>query len=201
MVRRTLNQSRRLSLALLIVAPLSVLASERHTVLTIAAGNLTTYETQAEDRGDFFLLTFQVPAAVSGKDMDAVLLEFYVDAGAFGRRADLYENAGPGEPDAFINDSPTIEIFLPKSNYQGGIDSDALDLASRAAAPVRLGQDRRVVVDVTTLMQGIVSGTKPNYGLVLGSITGMREGDFTIRSNRLGSGVVARLLFYPSPSD
>ena len=201
MIRWTLEHTRHLPALLLIALPLSAFATERHTVLTIPPGNLTTYETQAEDRGSFFLLTFQVPAAVSGKAMDAVLLEFYVDAGAFGRRADLYENAGPGEPDAFMNDTPTIEIFLPKSNYQGGVDADALDLTSRVAVPVRLGEDRRVVVDVTALVQEIVSGTKPNYGLVLGSITGMREGDFTIRSNRVGSGAVAKLLFYPAPSD
>ena len=90
------------------------------------------------------MLRFQVPEAMSGRDMDAVILELYVDAGAFGRRADLYENAGPGQPTAFVNNAPVLEVF---------------------------------------------------------SITGMREGDFSILSGVVGTGAVAKLHFYPSPTD
>lgn len=172
-----------------------------HATVTISSANLTTFETREDDRGDYYLLRFQVPEAMSGKDMDAVILELYVDAGAFGRRADLYENAGPGQPTAFVNNAPVLEVFLPRASYQGGVDGDALDLSARVSEPIVLGEGKRVMIDVTKLVRGIVAGTQSNHGLVLGSITGMREGDFSILSGVVGSGAVAKLHFYPSPTD
>lgn len=169
-----------------------------HTVVTIPSANMTTYQTQEEDRGDYFMLEFRVPSAVSGKDMDAIILELYVDASAYSRRADLYENAAPGKPEAFVNDAPTLQVFVPKSSYQGGVDAGALDLDLRVSEPILVGEGKRMLIDVTRLLQGVVAGTETNYGLVLGSITGMRDGNFTILSGSVASGAVAKIHFHPA---
>lgn len=45
-------------------------------------------------------------------------------------------------------------------------------------------------------MQGYLDNPESNHGLILGSLTGVRNGLFTLKTGVLGEGVVARLIVH-----
>jgi len=71
-----------------------------------------------------------------------------------------------------------------------------LDTATRAVRAIALGRDRRVLLDITAIVRADLAGRLPNHGLVLGSVTGSREGDFTLVSGRLPGSAVGRVRVY-----
>jgi hypothetical protein len=53
-----------------------------------------------------------------------------------------------------------------------------------------------VVLDVTRIVRSHLDGDFPNNGLIVGSVTGRREGKFTLVSGKLPEGAVGQLRFY-----
>lgn len=171
-------------------------------VVLFSLADMTTYTPAENDSlGSYYLVQFQLPAAAQGRELDAAILEFYVDADAFARHEELYANNGPEGPDAFVNATPTIEVFAPTGTFTGTLGGNALAADSRATAPIALGEDRRAVVDVTDIIQPILDENATNHGLVIGSITGMRDGKFSLLAGNLGNGIVARLGLYLLPAE
>lgn len=163
--------------------------------------SVSTYTPEDNHLGSYFLLPFDLPSGLAGQELDAALLEFYVTVDAHGRSAELYPANDPEKPSEFVNDAPTLEVFAPNASFTGDLGTGKLDLGSRTAVPIALGEDRHIVVDITHIIQPILDGNAVNYGLVVGSLTGMREGDFSLRSGALGAGAVARIRFYLAPQE
>jgi hypothetical protein len=132
--------------------------------------------------GDAAVLQFNLPAVLAGKRIDTAVLEFYVDAGLKAEVAD--------------GEVPVVDIAALTGAYDSAKPL-ALDAAPAASRHVRVGENRRVAVDITSLVKAWQTGTKENHGIALGALTGTRSGTFALRDGTLGSGVKARItIFY-----
>jgi hypothetical protein len=157
-------------------------ASARQFVLIppSAASSHTEPDTMV---GQYYTISYQLPEGLRARKLDRVLLELYLDV-----------RAKPRED--YVNEAPVVEVYALKAASHGSVEPGDLDNATRAGRPVALGSSRRVLVDVTKIVVAQLSGTLQNNGLVVGSMTGEREGDFTLLSNRLPGGAVGRLRIY-----
>jgi hypothetical protein len=52
------------------------------------------------------------------------------------------------------------------------------------------------VLDITKIVRAQVAGELSNDGVVLGTVTGARDGDFRLVEGLLGEGVVGRIRLY-----
>ncbi len=102
--------------------------------------------------------------------------------------------------DGYVNEAPVLEAFALTQPFAGTLSVENLDTTTRAVSAVALGRSRRVLLDVTGIVRANLTGRMSNYGLVLGSVTGSRDGDFTLVSGRLPDSAVGRLRIYRSRS-
>ena len=91
-----------------------------------------------------------------------------------------------------------IEVYAATNPLDGAGDLEDLDMATRSRRPVALGEGRHVRIDVTKIVRAHLAESLVNYGLVIGTISGMREGDFTIVANRFPDAAVGKLNIYMS---
>jgi hypothetical protein len=133
--------------------------------------------------GQYYTVSYSLPEGLTSADLERAILEVYVDVSAKAR----------GE---YVNEAPVLEVFALKGPFRRFLDPDALDPKTRAGRPVVAGAGRRVLIDVTGIVRAHLEGTIENHGLVVGSLLGMREGEFTLLSGRLPQGAVGRLRVY-----
>ena len=130
----------------------------------------------------YYTVSYVLPAGLDPTRVQRAILELVVDVHAKPR----------GE---YVNEAPVLEVYALTQAFAGTVDIEALDRSTRAVRPVAVGQSRRVKIDVTRIVRAHAGG-ESNYGLVLGSVTGMREGVFTIRTNTFPNGGMARVTLY-----
>jgi hypothetical protein len=109
---------------------------------------------------------------------------------------EVYVNVDARSREGYLNDTPVLEVFALTEPFGSELDTERLERSTGVARPVALGSDRRVLLDVTRIVRACLGGTRTNYGIVVGSLTGMREGDFEMATGRLPGGVVAQLHVY-----
>lgn len=155
-----------------------------HVTVPITTSAMTS--TTANSR-PVFVLSLDVPSVLDGKRLDSVLLKFYVDAALVS-----------GET---VEHAPTIDVRALTAPYSSNsaITSSA---ALGRAHPVPVGDDRKIVVDITDIVKAWIADPSSNHGLVIGSLGGSQAGDFTMRNNMLGasSRVAAATFFYQNRS-
>ena len=151
------------------------------TTLLVSETNLTTYEAADSNHGDFYILSFSVPA--EAKPVGRVYLEFYVDVEA---RA----------VNGYTNDTPVIEVYALKSAFAGTLDPTKFETGVlRMVKNVPIGENRRVVLDITEIAKSYAANSLANYGIVIGSLTGSRDGLFTVRSDAFDGDTVCKITF------
>jgi hypothetical protein len=137
----------------------------------------------------FYVLTVEVPASLTAVEIKSALLDLY---------ADVSSNA----VDGWVNDSPVIELYALKNPYSEDLDLSKVHGQSAALKPVQVGEARRVVLDVTSIVQAWAKDPELNHGMILGSFRGMKEGVCSIRNDRLIPGELARItILYDTPND
>jgi hypothetical protein len=120
-------------------------------------------------------LTFALPAG--GTTTERATLEFFADASAKVR-------------DSYMNEAPLVEIYVLRSGES--FAPEKIDRSLSVRHPVALGVGRHVFVDVTSLVRRFGAANE-ELTMVIGSLSGMEEGDFRIRNDVFGDGVVAKL--------
>jgi hypothetical protein len=130
----------------------------------------------------YYTVAYALPGGLESTRIERAILELVVDVGAKSR----------GE---YVNEAPVLEVYALTQPFAGSVDLEAIDRATRAVRPVARGESRWVKIDVTRIVRAHAAGAS-NYGLLLGSVTGMREGTFTIRSNTFEGDGIARLTVY-----
>jgi hypothetical protein len=152
-------------------------------VLVLREGDVTAHAEADTTMGPYYTVSYELPAGLRIEDLERALLELSVDVRAKSR-------------ESYVNDAPVLEAYALTAPYAGVMDARILDLTSRAMRPVAVGDGRRVVLDLTNIVRAHLDGSRPNHGFIIGSLTGMREGDFRLRSGSLDLSTVARVHIY-----
>jgi hypothetical protein len=130
----------------------------------------------------YYTLSYSLPVGLASTRLERVILELYVSVRAKPRNG-------------YINEAPVMEVYALKRAYPGSLAGDLLYREGRAGRPVLLGEVRRVVIDITKIVRAHLDGELANNGLVMGSLTGMREGEFVVVPGRLPDGAVGQIRY------
>ena len=155
-------------------------AEIRKLELPLSTDAVTAYTAPDSSTGDYYVVTFDVPVGVRDSRIMSAVLEFYVDASAT-------------SIDGWVNETPVIELYALKEPISEDLDLNAIHEQSAAVEPVVIGEKRRVVLDVTGVVQSWVQDPALNHGLILGSFRGTKEGVFSLCTDPLGGGEIARV--------
>lgn len=135
-----------------------------------------------EEYGDFYVLQFTPPEGLTSAEIEEAYLELFVDADS---RIDAEVLPGPAR----------IEVYLLSRSTTGDVALDDLAVQTRMARNVPIGSDRFVRLNVTKAVRQVLEAPEENYGLVIGSLTGGRDGVFELKRGSFPDGTDARLVF------
>jgi len=154
------------------------------TSLYLDAATVTTFTPEDPSLGAYYLLTFSLPPEASHAKW--VYVEFYVDVSA-------REHQDVNDP------TPILDVFALKlsEGYGGSLDPAQFEtLRVPMARPVAAGENRRVVIDVSEIVHRRAGEPVGTCALVIGSLTGSRDGLFTIKTDRLDQPGIARVTVF-----
>ncbi|NIO28946.1 MAG: hypothetical protein GTO29_10405 [Candidatus Latescibacteria bacterium] len=159
-------------------------ANSRRTSIYIDEADLATYDPIDTTLGDYYVLDFQAPQNITANELEFAFLELIVDASAI-------------EKNGYLNGTPLLEVYALKSEFAGELDPDQFELqAMPMVRNVVLGEDRRVVIDITEVVRSYIVNPAKNHGLIFGSLTGSRDGIFDIQRNKFEQAGVAKISFF-----
>ena len=121
-----------------------------------------------------------MPPEVSASDVYVAVLECYADVSV-------------RDVDGYFNKSAVLEIYALTDAYFGELDAEKFTRPSAMIRNVPLGQGKRIVIDITEIVKYYLDQPGKNYGLVFGSLTGLRVGMFNIRAGKFGPGILAKI--------
>lgn len=157
--------------------------ADRYAVDVPATG-LSTFSPDSAGLGSYYVLQFVPPSGVTAQTLRHAFLEFFLDAAA-------------REVDGYTDKSPVLEVYALKSTFTGQLDpSQFMAQTLPAVRNVAVGNERRVVVDITEIVRVYLKDPNKNHGLIVGSLTGMRPGVFSIRTDKIGGSAVARIVLF-----
>lgn len=171
------------SIAILAMAPV---ARSGRTLIAIRSADVTARADADTSIGRYLTLSYQLPAGVQASQIDHATLEIYLDVRSKSR-------------DGYVNEAPVVEAFALREPFAGTVNLGVLDERTRSRRPVARGHAKRVLLDITGMVRAHLDHTLDNDGIILGSLTGMREGDFRLVSGRLPPPAVARVRIYTTP--
>jgi len=149
----------------------------------LSANALTTHSPDDTTLGDYYLLQFQIPQELQGKTVGMAVLE-------------LRMNVSSVEKNGYQEKTPLVELYQLKSTFSGSIDpAQFVSLSSPIVRNAVVGESRRVILDLTEIVNSYIESPASNHGVILGSLTGRRDGIFTVKSNELPEPGVARITF------
>jgi hypothetical protein len=150
--------------------------------LNLSSADLTAQTPDDPGLGTYYVLNFRVPPGAAR--VQWAFLEFYVDVASRAR-------------EGMENQTPLFEVYPLKSAFSGEVDPaefQAQDLPT--TRHVVAGSGRRVVIDITEIVNSYAANPASNHGLIVGSLTGTRDGLFTIRSGDFGPSSLGRITFF-----
>jgi len=133
---------------------------------------------EEEGLGPYYVVTFELPSGAQGREIFRAMLEFEMDVSA----RELLEG--------YTNESPVVEVFALAQTFGGAFDPEGAERLEEVERNMAVGTGRRVRLDITHFVQDLVNNTRMNHGLVVGSLTGPRDGVFEVKEK---DGVRARL--------
>ena len=148
--------------------------------ILIRASNVTMYTPSDTTLGDFYVLQYSLPQNIATSELRMAILEMYIDIDA-------------RELNGYRNPSPLLEVYALTEALDGNLDSTKLRRPSPTVRNVRVGEKRLVRLDITEIMNYHINEPSMNHGLVVGSLTGGRNGLFTLIINELGDTIGARV--------
>jgi len=173
-------------MTVVVVSLLLIAAMPAHAerlVVDLGAQHITDYTPAEQGLGKYYTLAIPIPEAIDGKEIFGAYLELYLDVDA-------------REIDELVSDTPHLDVYTLTQSLGESMSEEALGTAAPEPGYVMRGENRRVVRDITGIVRGYLDAPSSNYGLILGSLTGVRDGLFTVKSGVLDQGVVARLIVH-----
>ena len=182
-----------------VIASTGISGETYKQTIVVKSNGVSTYMPSDAGLGKYYVIQFQVPDLPPGEKLETAVLEFYVDAGSISREINLFPGTDSAQTPTYVNRTPVIEVFALQSAMGAELDPSQLDPDSRRIQLVVVGSRRHVRMDVTSIVRRLVAEPARNLGLVIGSVSGMREGDFTLLSGVLPDGAVVRVRLYSAP--
>jgi hypothetical protein len=133
---------------------------------------------EEEGLGPYYVVTFEVPREAQGREIFRATLEVEMDVSA----RELTEG--------YTNESPVVEVFVITETFGEAFDPEEAERLEEVERNMAVGTGRRVRLDITRFVQDLVNNKRVNHGLVIGSLTGPRDGVFEVKEK---DGVRARL--------
>jgi hypothetical protein len=130
--------------------------------------------------GRFYLVAIDVPEVFSGKTIVAAVLELNMDAES-------------KDVNGFVNDTPILEVYALNGELLDEADPKKFIMPSSMRRNIRVGEDRRIRIDISEVVRDFIENPSNNHGLVLGSLSNSRDGLFTVRSSR---GIMGKITYY-----
>jgi hypothetical protein len=153
---------------------------------TAFAKNLTvtipmqSVDARSGERGDYYVVNFDLPSDLAGKRLDSVFLDFVVDVSPTN--------------EAVADATPLVGVFPLTETLTGANLKYESDVSS--VRPVSLGESQKVRVDVTDVVKGWLANPSRNHGVVIGSLTGPSVGAVSLSDTALGPSVALRVTFF-----
>ena len=155
-------------------------AEIRTLEIGLASDAVTRYTSPDSTLSGCYVVALDVPDTVKAGKLVSAMLEFYGDVSA--------------KPiDGWVNETPVIELYALNGPISEGVDLSVVKEPSAAVKAVRIGERRRIVLDVTSILRAWLEDPARNHGMILGSLRGGREGVFELQTDDFGPGQVARV--------
>jgi hypothetical protein len=129
--------------------------------------------------GAYYTFGLEIPPRLPVETFMHAYLELYVDAAT---SVDEVSTGGIA----------TLEVYPLQASLSEELRTSDLRHASMKRT-VRLGASQRVRVDISEHVRYLLEHPSENSGLAIGSLTGQRLGQFTLRHDGFGTGVAARV--------
>jgi hypothetical protein len=158
--------------------------SAKEWVGTVAAVQVTTHDPTDATLGDYYTFSSPLPAELAGREIRDAVLECYVDVNA-------------REVNGYLNDSPMLQLFILELPLVGEPEPAMFRMPSPAIRNVPLGLQQKVVLNVRDLVTYIANaggGSPPE--LIMGSLTGTRDGKFILRTDVLPEGDAIKVIIW-----
>ncbi len=171
-------------LATLICMHPKMLCAKSYSVY-LKDGDVSVHASTDSLHKEFYTVQFDVPGIIEGKELYGAFLEFFVDVSV-------------PEKQGYIEKRPVMEIYALAAQFSGSIDTTKFDVSNsgHTVRDIPVGEKRRVLIDVTELIKSYLQNPEKNHGLILGALTGRRDGIFALRDDVLSNGALARLKFH-----
>jgi len=163
-----------------IVATASLAA--KHTV-ALTASDVVAHTALAPAGATCYTVAIPLPESIKGKELFGAYLELYLDVDAV-------------ERNGLVNETPYFDVHALESAFAGTVEEKQFGAPAFGPRNVVRGENRRVVLDITDIVEAYLDGSAANHGLIIGSLTGDRDGVFTVKSGLLDQGAVANLIFH-----
>ena len=170
----------------------SATAQERRDIL-LKSDKVAQYTPSDQSLGKYYTMSVEMPAGLNAGDIRRAVLEFYMDVDVFTRTVDLFPGTDSSRTTTHTSPICHVEVFALESPISGDLDLEQLDPTLRAVSTVVSGSGQSVRLDITRIIKALAANPSANYGLVVGSFHGMREGDLTLLSGVLPDGAFARI--------
>jgi hypothetical protein len=154
------------------------------SVITISSNDVASFEADTPGLGDYYVMGVELPPLVEGQEILSAMLEFRVDA----QGIELIEG--------YVNDTPRIEIYALTNPLTNRFDPSCFRKPAMSVMNVPSGYDRSVKVDVTEAIRCFADDPSTNHGFVVGSLTGSRDGAFSLKNDAFGTGTVGKLTIH-----
>ena len=151
--------------------------------LVVTSNDLVVHSSSDATLGDYYTLQFQIPEIIKEREFYGATLEFYVDVASL-------------ERDSVATQMPLLEVYALRGSFSGLVDSVHFVLPSATSMRVKRGASERVAFGISEIVERYLGNPSDNYGLIIGSLSGERDGVFRIKNDVLGSDVVARINFH-----
>ena len=141
--------------------------------LRVEPRNLAVYANPG-GYGDTFVLDFDLPDVLSNSTIYSAVLELTADVNVRDRSGYRAETA-------------LLEVRVLSADFGGATENASTVGIDTMVRNIRLGSSRAVMMDITDGIRYYVTDQTPRYGLLVGALSGGRDGVFQFRTASNGS--------------
>jgi len=158
-------------------------AGER--VILLGSGDVRVTSPRDSTLGQSYVITLPIPQGIAGNKIHRAALEFLADV------------FGP-DTEAYQSESALVEVYGVDGPVTGELDPGQIRRPSAMTRNVVVGENRRILVDITEFLRYNLRQENTTASLVVGFVQA-HDGVFRIREDAFGMGKPVRLTIVELP--